>query len=70
MNNTNQETTKQIIQSFLMGHSLGSIALRVRNNPPITMLEANIIETIDSLTSVSKNINSVIAASIAASESM
>jgi DNA-binding MarR family transcriptional regulator len=69
MNNINQETTKQIIQSFLMGYSLGSIALRVRNNPPITMLEANIIETIDSLTSVSKNINSVIAASIAASES-
>jgi DNA-binding MarR family transcriptional regulator len=69
MNNLNQETTKQIIQSFLMGYSLGSIALRVRNNPPITMLEANIIETIDSLASNNKNINSAIAASIATSES-
>jgi DNA-binding MarR family transcriptional regulator len=69
MNNINQETTKQIIQSFLMGYSLGSIALRVRNNPPLTMLEANIIETIDNLTPLNKNINSIIAASIAASES-
>lgn len=69
MNSINQETTKQIIQSFLMGYSLGSIALRVRNNPPITMLEANIIETIDILSSINKNINSVIAASIATSES-
>jgi DNA-binding MarR family transcriptional regulator len=69
MNNLNKETTKQIIQSFLMGYSLGSIALRVRNNPPITMLEANIIETINSLALNNKNINSAIAASIATSES-
>jgi DNA-binding MarR family transcriptional regulator len=66
---TNNVLVRQILRSFLAGYSIGTVALRSRNDPPVTIKEAHIIETIDLLTKTNDNINLKIAHALANNES-
>ncbi len=69
MENLDLNLVRQILRSFLAGYSIGTVALRARNEPPITIKEAHIIETIELFSKTNDNINLKIAHAIATSES-
>ena len=69
MDNLEYSLVRQIIRSFLAGYSIGTVALRARNNPSITIKEAHIIETIEAFSKTNDNINLKIAHALATSES-